>query len=193
MPWKAPRAADEAAPRKALLLKMPWENSSWACWKLAPVRRYRECTCGRGRGERSLLPAHGEPNQAQPPPPTHPLQQEQGKHGTECEEASHHHHDDGHSQRFLLQRRQGCDPTTAWARGRGALGADHTQATLPLSLPVPTGASGSRVFMSCPLTDPQLGPRGDSLPGPRPVKFPPRAFHWLISRQLWSWQRGPHV
>lgn len=46
LPWKAPLAAELAAPAAAFctlrLERIPWENSSCALWKLAPVRRYIE-------------------------------------------------------------------------------------------------------------------------------------------------------
>lgn len=47
---------------------------------------------------------------------THPLQEEECKHGAEGEEASHRHHDDRHGQ-VLMQRGQGCDPATTEGGG----------------------------------------------------------------------------
>ncbi|TNN79890.1 hypothetical protein EYF80_009927 [Liparis tanakae] len=51
---KAPCAAEDAAPAaavwKLLLVKTPWENSCWAFWKLAPVRRYMLWTWREAKG-----------------------------------------------------------------------------------------------------------------------------------------------
>lgn len=66
----APAAALAAAVRTAWLEKTPAANSSWAFWKLAPVRRYREWIWKRADSFNARLPAM---NPTQPPPPPSPL------------------------------------------------------------------------------------------------------------------------
>lgn len=65
----APAAALAAAVRTAWLEKTPAANSSWAFWKLAPVRRYREWIWKRADSFNARLPAM---NPTQPPPPIPP-------------------------------------------------------------------------------------------------------------------------